>query len=216
MSRDYFSESDFLECFKRYDRSSFSTPASTMCLYKHGAFLFYSCDDASMIFDDEVIYQAVKEIFPDRSNYTIGVSQPHFSLGEFSECIRESYYSALLNRNLRKPFLRYSEIGSYEIIFPFAKSREMQIFKKKILEPINEHDAENNSNLLETLTQYVLSECSIRATAETISQHENTVRYRLEKIATLTGLDFKYPAQLEELALAIKIDVCSGLLGDLG
>jgi sugar diacid utilization regulator len=61
-----------------------------------------------------------------------------------------------------------------------------------------------------------LSECSIRATAETISQHENTVRYRLEKIATLTGLDFKYPAQLEELALAIKIDVCSGLLGDLG
>jgi hypothetical protein len=214
MSRDYFSESDFLDCFKRYDRSRFSTPASTMCLYKHGAFLFYSCDDSPLIFDDEVVSQAVKDIFPDASNYTIGVSQPHFSLGEFSECIKESHFSALLNKNLRKPFLRYSDLGSYEIIFPFAKSREMQAFKKKILEPINEHDAENNSNLLETLTQFVLSGCSISFTAKMISQHENTVRYRLEKIAFLTGLDFKSPAQLEELALAIKIDICSGLLGN--
>jgi DNA-binding PucR family transcriptional regulator len=90
----------------------------------------------------------------------------------------------------------------------------MQAFKKKILEPINEHDAENNSNLLETLTQFVLSGCSISFTAKMISQHENTVRYRLEKIAFLTGLDFKSPAQLEELALAIKIDICSGLLGN--
>ncbi len=73
----------------------------------------------------------------------------------------------------------------------------MQAFKKKLLEPINEHDAENNANLLETLTQFVLSGCSISFTAKMISQHENTVRYRLEKI-DFDGLDFKSPAQLEE------------------
>jgi len=214
MSRDYFSESDFLECFERYDKSCFSTPESTMCLYKHGAFLFYSCDDTSVMFDDKFVSQAVKKIFPDTSNYTIGVSRPHFSLGEFSASVRESLCAALLNKNLQKPFLRYSELGSYEIIFPFAKSKEMQDFKKKVLEPINECDAENNTNLLETLTQYVLSGCKMRVAAKMTLQHENTVRYRLEKIAILTGLDFKSPAQMEELALAIKIDICSELLGD--
>ncbi|MDD4160576.1 MAG: PucR family transcriptional regulator [Synergistaceae bacterium] len=212
MSRDYFNESDFLECFERYDKSCFSSPASTMCFYKHGAFLFYSCDNTSLIFDDNFVSQAVKNIFPDRSNYTIGISKPHFSLGEFSACIRESLWAALLNKNLQKSFLRYGELGSYEIIFPFAKSREMQFFKKKVLEPINEHDAENNTTLLATLTQYILSGCSMHATAKNTSQHENTVRYRLEKIALLTGLDFKSPQQLEELSLAIKIDICSGLL----
>jgi len=59
-----------------------------------------------------------------------------------------------------------------------------------------------------------LSGCSMRVAAKMISQHENIVRYRLEKIALLTGLDFKSPAQMEELALAIKIDICSELLGD--
>lgn len=214
MSRDYFSESDFLECFERYDKSCFSTPASTMCLYKHGAFLFYSCDDTSVMFDDNFVSQAVKKIFPEASNYTIGVSRPHFSLGEFSVCIRESLCAALLNKNLQKSFLRYGELGSYEIIFPFAKSGEMQDFKKKILEPINEHDAENNTTLYETLTQYILSGCNIRDAAKMASQHENTVRYRLEKITLLTGLDFKSPPQLEELSLAVKIDICSGLLGE--
>jgi sugar diacid utilization regulator len=54
----------------------------------------------------------------------------------------------------------------------------------------------------------------MRVAAKMTLQHENTVRYRLEKIAILTGLDFKSPAQMEELALAIKIDICSELLGD--
>ncbi len=214
MSRDYFSESDFLECFERYDKSCFSTPASTMCLYKHGAFLFYSCDDTSVMFYDTFVSQAVKEIFPDASNYTIGVSRPHFSLGEFSVCIRESLRAALLNKNLQKSFLRYGELGSYEIIFPFAKSREMQDFKRKVLEPINEHDAENNTTLFETLVEYILSGCNMHVAAKRTLQHENTVRYRLEKIALLTGLDFKSPPQLEELALAVKIEICSGLLKD--
>lgn len=214
MSRDYFSESDFLECFERYDKSCFSTPASTMCLYKHGAFLFYSCDDTSVMFYDTFVSQAVKEIFPDASNYTIGVSRPHFSLGEFSVCIRESLRAALLNKNLQKSFLRYGELGSYEIIFPFAKSREMQDFKRKVLEPINEHDVENNTTLFETLVEYILSGCNMHVAAKRTLQHENTVRYRLEKIALLTGLDFKSPPQLEELALAVKIEICSGLLRD--
>lgn len=214
MSRDYFSESDFLECFERYDKSCFSTPASTMCLYKHGAFLFYSCDDTSVMFYDTFVSQAVKEIFPDASNYTIGVSRPHFSLGEFSVCIRESLRAALLNKNLQKSFLRYGELGSYEIIFPFAKSREMQDFKRKVLEPINEHDVENNTTLFETLVEYILSGCNMHVAAKRTLQHENTVRYRLEKIALLTGLDFKSPPQLEELALAVKIEICSGLLKD--
>lgn len=44
------------------------------------------------------------------------------------------------------------------------------------------------------------------------AQHENTIRYRLEKIATLTGLDFKIQPQMEELSLAIRIDTCIRLL----
>ena len=213
-SRDYFSESDFLECFERYSKSSLFTPASTMCLYKQGAFLFYSSDDTSVEFNEALVTRAVKEIFPEASNYSIGVSRPHFSLVEFASCIRESLSAALLNQNFRKPFLRYGELGSYEIIFPFAKSIEMQDFKRKVLEPIKEYDVVNNTNLFETLTEYILSGCNMHVTAEMVSQHENTIRYRLEKIASLTGLDFKSPPQLEELALAVKIDICSGLLGE--
>ncbi len=211
-SADYFGESDFLDCFSRYDKSRFSTPASTMSLYKWGAFLFFSSDDTEIAFDNDFVGHAIKEIFPDVSGYTVGVSRSHFSLGEFSDCARESLFASLLNKNFGRPFLRYDELGPYEIIFPFAMSREMQRFKKRVLEPINEYDAENNGNLSETLIEYVLSDCNIRETAGRIVQHENTIRYRLEKIALLTGLDFRSQSHLEEMSLAVKIGICEDLL----
>ena len=45
-----------------------------------------------------------------------------------------------------------------------------------------------------------------------MSVHENTLRYRLEKVASLTGLDYKRQEQLEQLSLAMKIDRCERLL----
>ena len=211
-SGEYFGESEFEECFRRYERSPLNTLASTMCLYKNGAFLFYSSNDTSNSFGDAFAAQAMREIFPDVENLSAGISRTHFSLTEFSAGIREGLYAALLGRSLALPLLHYERLGAYEIIFPFAGSLEMQEFRQRVLEPVSEYDAENRTNLLDTLRLYIASGCDMHKAALDAAQHENTIRYRLEKIATLTGLDFKIQPQMEELSLAIRIDTCIRLL----
>lgn len=49
----------------------------------------------------------------------------------------------------------------------------------------------------------------LSAAADTLSQHKNTIRYRLDKIHELTGLDYKNFSQLEQLSMALKILQCS-------
>ena len=88
---------------------------------------------------------------------------------------------------------------------PFAESAELRHFADEILDPLLDHDIENNTALLETLTGYVLAGCTFRAAAQTLAQHENTIRYRMDKVADITGLSYKEHDQLEVLSLAVKI-----------
>lgn len=47
--------------------------------------------------------------------------------------------------------------------------------------------------------------------ARQLGQHANTVRYRLDKVRVLTGLDYRQPDQAEQLSLACAIDAASRL-----
>jgi len=57
---------------------------------------------------------------------------------------------------------------------------------------------ENEPELLETLDVFFRQNCSVVATAAQLFVHRNTLNYRLEKIASLTGLD---PRRFDEAML---------------
>jgi sugar diacid utilization regulator len=61
------------------------------------------------------------------------------------------------------------------------------------------------ASLLQTLEAYLDSDLSIPATADRLSVHTNTVRYRLDKLEQLTGLDTRRFWDLTELAAALRI-----------
>jgi DNA-binding PucR family transcriptional regulator len=88
----------------------------------------------------------------------------------------------------------------------------MRAFASGVLAPLREFDAEHGSQLLATLEAFVAREQSARSTAAALGQHVNTVRYRLEKIAQVTGLDHRVPSQMAQLALACEIERCQEVL----
>ena len=85
----------------------------------------------------------------------------------------------------------YGRLGVYKALFPFAGSAEAAAFCRGVLDPIKEYDAENNAEIFPTLERYVVSGCSVRAAASALGIHENTLRYRLEKAASVTVLAVK-------------------------
>lgn len=82
-------------------------------------------------------------------------------------------------------------------------------YSRQILEPIAEFDAENRGKLIETLLLLVQCGGDLHLLARKTGQHENTIRYRLNKVLALTGLQYQRPAHYEELALAARIFLLS-------
>ena len=80
------------------------------------------------------------------------------------------------------------------------------------MDPIAEYDAENKTSLTETLSVYVRANEDLAAAARQLAQHEQTIRYRLNRIYEISGLDKKSLADTEELSLAMKLELARQML----
>lgn len=69
-------------------------------------------------------------------------------------------------------------------------------YARELLAPLLDHDAATGSSLVETLRVYIDSRAQIRSTATALDIHENTVRYRLNRIRELSTVD---PERFESL-----------------
>ena len=97
------------------------------------------------------------------------------------------------------------------LIFPECDKKSMTDFSQSILEPIRDFDLENNGKLMETLAAWSENGMNFGPAAAELHQHENTLRYRMDKIAQLTGLDFKNAADAQQLNMAYLIHYCKEL-----
>ncbi|WP_411731817.1 PucR family transcriptional regulator [Paeniglutamicibacter sp.] len=61
------------------------------------------------------------------------------------------------------------------------------------LAALHAHDAENQTDYVETLRAYLASNGSISAMAGTLNVHNNTVRYRVAQLSNIFGLDLDDP-----------------------
>ncbi|WP_425755191.1 PucR family transcriptional regulator [Ihubacter sp. rT4E-8] len=181
-----------------------------MVFFRQGFFYIHSEDRISQRCTDDFIAQILNILLQEDAYVSCGLSQCHLTLEEFRISLQESLYAASAEKDAGAAFTRYNQLGTYQLLFPFAASREMQLYARNILEPIKDYDIENNARLLPTLQQFIQTGCLLEETARRLSQHKNTVRYRLDKIHELTGLDYKIFAHLEQLSMAVKIDQCGG------
>ncbi|OUO93204.1 hypothetical protein B5F39_07850 [Cloacibacillus sp. An23] len=207
---EYFGEQDFMEFYGRYEKSRFFSPRGRLCLYKRGAFFFCSGDECVR----ESAAEFPRAVDPE-GTCSVGASRVHFSLREFGECAKEALYAALINGESPAPYHMYDELGIYRALFPFAERPEAAAFRDGVLDAVREYDIENGAELMPTLERFAASGCDVRETARILGIHENTARYRMERIAALTGLSFRSHDQAEQLSLAVKSALCAKLLARL-
>lgn len=184
--------------YNQFISSELNIPQNCFVPYNSGAFII--CDRDSRLLPEGCISILTR----NKEVFNFGISNSHSTLRDFDVCLRESLYAASLYKSYGNT-VSYGSLGSLQLILPFADTVEMQKFKSRVLTSILDYDIENNSNLLQTLSAYVDSNCNIDQTAKCLSQHKNTIRYRLDKITSLSGLDYKSFSDLEQLSLAIKI-----------
>lgn len=79
-----------------------------------------------------------------------------------------------------------------------------------VLEPVERYDAVRGGLLVDTVVVFCGEGYSLARTAERMRIHANTVRYRLDKVRQLSGLDHRVPEDLVVLTL------CARLIGGRG
>lgn len=85
---------------------------------------------------------------------------------------------------------------------------------RRLLLPLRRTDAEHGSRLEATLRAYYACGASISLTAQTLFLHRNSVRYRLDRVRALLGVDIDHPEVSATLLTALAVDAAAAQCED--
>jgi sugar diacid utilization regulator len=85
----------------------------------------------------------------------------------------------------------YEELGPYKYLLRLAPEPGQRDHHRDALRPLLEYDAQHRSQLFRTLEEYLRQRGRVASTAAALYVHPNTLRQRLARIETITGLDLE-------------------------
>ncbi len=125
--------------------------------------------------------------------------------------LNDSYQDAVNIAKVAKRFkmtqksLEYRDVGAYSILYQIPLGKELDDYLSIYVQPLINYDKEHQTNMYETMKAYLDAKGNMKAAAETLFVHYNTIGYRLERIADILKLNIEdYETQFC-LNLAIKI-----------
>lgn len=105
----------------------------------------------------------------------------------------------------------YDDLGIYRLILAAEDLPELQIFHDESLQALIEYDRAHNSTLVQTLEAFFKANCSPKEAASILQVHRNTVLYRLERIAEITGQNLDDADVRLRLHLALYVHTAIGV-----
>lgn len=104
----------------------------------------------------------------------------------------------------------YDDLGIYRLILAAETLPELRTFHDESLATLIEYDRQHNSTLVQTLEAFFQANCSPKEAASILQVHRNTVLYRLERIAEITGQNLEDSDVRLRLHLALYVHTALG------
>ncbi len=139
------------------------------------------------------------------SDFICGYSAIKNRRRELDFAIREAIHAQKAAGLMEKEYLCFSEIGIYQFLLPCEERHYLEYFMKGYLKDLMQEGSDANHELLRTAEAFVQSGGNLKDTAERIFVHENTVRYRMNKLRERLAQDKSEYEFFADLALAVKI-----------
>ncbi len=153
-----------------------------------------------------LIKERVKQMVPEIT-VSIGIGKVSSSIDEIKTSYREARRAIFTARKFGKTdqVINYEALGAYKLLFSIRDDTDLKRFVDQTLGPILQHDRDKkNEVLIETIRQYILSNCNNQKAADNLFIHLNTLKYRLQKIQSIAGIDLNDPETRLNLQLALK------------
>jgi DNA-binding PucR family transcriptional regulator len=101
---------------------------------------------------------------------------------------------------------KFDDVGIYKVLVRVMERdpQELATLYDESIAPLSDYDAKHKSELVYTLEVFLKNNQNLNDSATELFTHRHTVRYRLERIKELTGLDASKSDDLERLSLGLK------------
>lgn len=138
---------------------------------------------------------------------TAGVSACAAAVGELPEAYSQAQVA--LNAAPRGAAAHrvavLDELGVMRFLLAPGDRGDLQDYARRVLGEVLDYDRDHTSALTQTIAAFLASDCSLQRTAARMFVHPKTVRYRLDKVQEMTGLDFACQRDRFDVQLAINI-----------
>jgi purine catabolism regulator len=132
----------------------------------------------------------------------VGASVDDLSL--WRDSFRQAGQALEMARRLRerKP-LYFPDLSVYRLLLQLEYHPELQTFKQEILGSLLTHDS--SAEFLRTLEAYFDNNGNLSQAADALFIHRNTLIYRMERIAEISGLNLDHTESRLAVQLALRI-----------
>jgi sugar diacid utilization regulator len=163
------------------------------------------------------IQRYVKGLFPDLT-VSIGIGRYTEDPGELTDAYAEAEVALEIGHRINGPssVSTFEGTGTYKLLFRVLQDDpgELETFYNETLAPVVAYDSRYGTELVHTLTTYLGNDASTIKTASGLFAHRHTIRYRLDRVNELTGLDVDKSEDRESLTLGIKVMQLLGRVPD--
>ncbi len=149
----------------------------------------------AMGMDEKAVKEKLLELGLQTDRYLIGISSGSYETDKIANEIREAVYAQRYAVKNGMQQCRFGDMGIWQMILPNRDNVWMRNYCNSILRKLKDANCELGLEIYETIRAYVANDCDIKKTAENMSIHVNTVRYRIKKsqeILNLEGKDMEY------------------------
>ncbi len=152
---------------------------------RSGAVLLLACGTARW---DDLLAAVAGEVGPA---VAMGVGGRCDTPADFPRSAREAFLALEIRQASLVPdgVTAHDELGIYRLLAQGGHNQELEGFVRQWLGPLLDYDAKSGSELVKTLARYLECGGNYDETAEVIAVHRSTLRYRLQRIREISGLD---------------------------
>ena len=150
----------------------------------------------------------LRELEAGLANYTLSVaiSRPAGDPVDLHRAGAEALLAANVAVAQDEQMLAFEDTGAYRLLLPAMSEdpAELQRFHDETVAPLVAYDDQYETELVKTLESFLEADGNVAGTAAKLFTHRHTVRYRLERVRELTGLDVGSTDGRERLGLGLK------------
>ncbi len=142
------------------------------------------------------------------TRFVAGLSEPATDVAALPGALAQARHAHryALERQDRVSVIGSDELASHDLLLASVPRATRQAFADRLLAPLRAYDADHHADLVRTLQTFLACDGSWTRCASAMHLHVNTLRYRVRRIADLTGRDLDRFTDRVDLYLALRLD----------